>query len=139
MAQFRFRFEKLLEYRALQEKWAQEAHIEAMARQRECEQEIEALVRRKQEAMSAGTCGLEGRLALEGYLNRLSDEADEYRAVLTVLEGDVEKAHAEWIKAHQDRQAMEKLREADLHEWQREQDRREQAELDEWAVLRRAS
>ncbi|MBS1714735.1 MAG: flagellar export protein FliJ [Armatimonadetes bacterium] len=139
MAQFRFRFEKLLEYRTLQEKWAQDAHVEAMARQRECEQEIEALVRRRQEAMTAGTCGLEGRLALDGYLNRLSDEADEFRAVLGVLESDVEKARNEWLKARQDKQAMEKLRESDLAEWQLEENRREQAELDEWAVMRRAS
>ncbi len=139
MAKFKFRLQKLLEYRQLQEKWAQDAFLECMARKVEAEQEVEAIQIRKRTSLSSRPCPIDERQVLDLYITRLDDEIRSAQATVSILEDEVEHAKAEWLKAKQDADAIAKLKESELSEWQLEESRREQAELDEWAVTRRAA
>ncbi|MBS1722939.1 MAG: flagellar export protein FliJ [Armatimonadetes bacterium] len=139
MAKFKFKLEKLLEYRRLQEGWAKDAYAETMARKLEAEGQLEGLRRKRQEACMARPCGLDGRVSLDKYVTRLQDEERAGEATLSVLESDVEAAQQVWLEARKEAEAIQKLRDADFEQWLLEENRREQAELDEWSILRRAS
>lgn len=139
MTQFKFRLQKLLEYRQLQEKWAKDAYMEAVAKRNEAEHEIEAISKRKQDSLQCHPSALDSRLALDSYVTRLEDEIRAAEATREVLAGEAETAQQEWILAKQEAEAMAKLREADYEEWRLEQSRKEQNELDEWSVFRRAA
>ncbi len=139
MAKFKFRLEKLLEYRRLQEKWAKEAYLEALARRVETEHEVEQAKRHRAYVLQAKPCGLDERVSLDAYVTRLEDELRAAESALAVLANETESALQEWHRARSDSEAMEKLRQRELEFWTQEQNRREQTELDEWAVLRRAA
>jgi flagellar export protein FliJ len=139
MAQFKFRLEKLLEYRQLQEKWAKDAYMECRAKMLEAEADVDAVKRRKSTALIARPCSFDERVSLESYVIRLEDEQRAAEAAFAIMGDETEIALEEWHIARQDAEAMVKLREADLADWTLEESRREQRELDEWAVLRRAS
>jgi flagellar protein FliJ len=139
MAKFKFRLEKLLEYRRLQEQWAKEAYLHALAKKVEAEGDAEAAATRLRLAVGARLATIEERIGHESFLLRLEDE---YRAALSLVdllaqEADVELA--KYSRARQEREALEKLRENDLEVWRLEESRREQAALDEWAVQRRTA
>ena len=139
MPSFKFRLQKLLEYRQLQEKWAKDAWLEATARKMESEKEVDALEKRKKTSLSAQPCALDERLALDSYVTRIEDEIRAAEAAVSVLANEVEEALQEWNRARQDAEAMGKLREAEYEQWTLDETRREQAELVEWSVLMRAS
>jgi flagellar export protein FliJ len=139
MAKFKHRLEKLIEYRRLQEGWAKDAWMEAQAARIEGERARDqawARYRREQRAMT-GDPRAQMEQAL--YVDRLAGEAAAEEAALGVVISEEEIARRAWLQARQDAEALEKLREKAREEWRREQDRREQAELDELAVLRRAA
>ena len=139
MALFKFRLEKLLEYRQMQEKWAQDAYMACRAKVVEAEAEAEAVARRKSTALTSRPCAIDERVSLESYVTRLEDEFRAAESVVAVMECETEVAFEEWQRARQDAEAMVKLREVDLAEWTLNQNRKEQAELDEWAVMRWAA
>lgn len=139
MIPFKFRLQKLLEYRQLQEKWAKDAYMAKIAQRNEAELEVESLVRRKTDSLRAHPTGLDDRQALDSYVTRLEDEARAAEATVEVLNNEVEEALNAWNEARQEAEAMGKLREAEFEAWQLEQSRKEQSELDEWAVFRRAA
>ena len=82
---------------------------------------------------------LPDRLAHEAHLDRLDAEQSALEAAVSVLLGEEESARDAWIETKQNLEALEKLREKDYQEWQLVEGRREQAALDEWAVLRRSA
>ncbi len=139
MAKFAFRLEKLLEYRRMQEGWAKDAYLAARARRIEGEQEIEELQGRRTEALQASPSTVQAMLDLEAYLVRLDDLERDMEVALSVLKDEEETARQEWIRARTDAEALQKLRDNEFADWLREENRREQAELDEWAVTRRAA
>lgn len=139
MAAFKFRLEKLLTYRRLQEEWAKDAYQLAVANRIECEREIAKIQTRKADILRSPAHDLESRRALESYVVRLDDEIGSAEAARGVLETEEERALDEWNTAKQAAQAIEKLREGELDQWKLDETRREQAELDEWSVFRRAS
>ena len=65
MAKFKFRLEKLLEYRRLQEKWAKDAYLATVARRVEAEVEIESLKRRRNLATGSRPCALDELVSLD--------------------------------------------------------------------------
>lgn len=137
MAKFKFRLEKLLEYRRLQEQWAKETYLLALAKKVEAEGEAEAAGTRLRQAVGARLATLEERIGHESYLLRLEDE---HRASLSLVELLAQEADAElarYARARQEREALDKLRESEYDDWRLEVSRREQSALDEWAVQRR--
>ena len=139
MAKFRFRLEKLLEYRRLQEKWAKDTYLEARARRNEGEGELEGVRTRRAKILSNRPANLQALRDFEAFLIRLDDDEQGAIAMLGVLEDEEKTARDEWIAAKSEAEAIQKLREQAYADWQREELKREQAELDEWAVLRRSA
>lgn len=139
MAKFRFRLEKLLEYRCLQEKWAKDAYLEALGRRHEVEGQVEAAKRRKSTALRSHPSGLDELMSLDAYFTRLDDEHRALEAALAVVSDEAEALLGEYQTAKRESAAIAKLREVAYSQWVLEQSRREQADLDEWASQRRAS
>lgn len=73
----------------------------------------------------------------ELYLAFLADRAEEARQVVMIRRDEEDGAKEKWLQARRDRQAMDKLKERALTVYLTEEQRREQRDLDEWAVLRR--
>jgi len=139
MRKFRFRLRKVLEHRERLEEDAKTAFLNARAQRLDAERMLEALAGVRAEALARPLAGLEDRLVLERFLEALADRERQQRIVVRTLEDEEESMRQAWIEARRDAEALRKLREAARAEWQAEADRREQAALDEWAVLRRAS
>jgi flagellar biosynthesis chaperone FliJ len=67
----------------------------------------------------------------------LDDGERSQNVVLKVLLNEEVTALNAWHLTKRDLETLVRLREAALEEYKLEENRREQAELDEWAVLRR--
>lgn len=139
MAKFKFRLERLLEFRRMQEKWAKDAYSEVLSRKNQVEHEVELLQKKLELGAMSRPCAVDERIALNNYFERLDDSIRAQQVLVKMLEDESEQALKAWHEARKDAEAMEKLKEADYAEWLLEENRREQAELDEWAVLRRAA
>lgn len=139
MTKFSFRLEKLLEYRQKLEETAEAAYRETQARRIDAEHDLEGIKITRRNAVGKGVGCLQGRIALEAYLSRLEDTERGQISVIGVLKDEEEQARQAWLIAKQECEVLEKLREKELAEYNLEAGRREQAELDEWAVLRRAA
>lgn len=139
MALFRFRLEKLLEYRQHREEEAKDEFLERQARRYAAEAEIERLKEERRCALMGITGSLHDRINSERFVERLTDSIRGSEIALTILLGEEETAKSHWLKTKSDAEALGKLREKDHHEWSVEETRREQRDLDEWAVMRRAA
>jgi flagellar export protein FliJ len=139
MAKYRFKLEKLLEYRHLQEKWAKDEFLSRRAKKLEGEKQIELIKERRTEAAGRNYQTLEERRAQEAYVARLEDEKRGFEAAVAVLTGEEEVARVKWLNVKKDAEALEKLKQKDFELWTTEEQRRVQNELDEWSIQRRAS
>ncbi len=72
-------------------------------------------------------------------LIRLDDDERSQNTVLSVLYDEEATLRGAWTKKKQELEAVAKLRENAVEAWTRDENRREQSELDEWAVLRRVA
>lgn len=139
MSKFIFRLEKLLEFRKMQEKWAKDAYLEARAKRFEGEQEIADLQTHRFRMIRSRATTIEGLRSMESYLTRLDDEERAAESAVAVLEAEEHRARDHWFAARAEAEGLQKLRDQDESDWRREEDRREQDALDEWAVMRRAA
>lgn len=139
MPRFKFRMQKLLEYRCLQEKWAKDEYLARRAKRIEGEREIERVKTTRVEALKAKYESLAERRAQERYVSRLDDEQSAIESAVAVLAGEEEAAQQEWLERRRHAEAFGKLRNSALEAWQIDERRREQAELDEWSIMRRAA
>ncbi|MEJ5170802.1 MAG: flagellar export protein FliJ [Fimbriimonadales bacterium] len=139
MRRFRFRLERVLEHRERLEEEAKTAFLNARAQRLEAERMLEGIAATRREVLGKPVPDLGTRLALERFLEALADRERQQQIVVRTLEDEEESLRRAWIDARRDAEALRKLKEAARAEWQAEVDRREQADLDEWAVLRRAS
>ena len=139
MARFEFRLERLMDYRRLQEKWAKDEFVGARRRRLDGEAQVDEVKTIRTKALDGTFPKLPDRLAHEAHLDRLDAEQSALEAAVSVLLGEEESARDAWIETKQNLEALEKLREKDYQEWQLVEGRREQAALDEWAVLRRSA
>lgn len=137
MRKFAFHLQKVLDYRRLVEEWARDAYLEARVKRLEAEAELEAIRARREEALRSDASTVAERLDLERYLQRLDDEEQAQRTVIAVLEEEEEKARLEWMERKRDAEALQKLHDRRRAEHELEETRRQQAELDEWAVMKR--
>ena len=139
MRKFKFRMQKLLEYRHLQEKWAKDEYLARRAKRLEGEREIERIMTTRAGALKATYKSLAELRAQEQYVSRLDDEQSAFESAVAVLAGEEEAAKLQWIERRQQAEAFDKLRDSALEAWEIDDRRREQAELDEWTVMRRVS
>ncbi|MDI9641606.1 flagellar FliJ family protein [Kamptonema cortianum] len=139
MTKFAFRLEKLLDYRRQQEKSAKDAYLESRARRIDTEHDIEGLQNVREKALSAQPKSIEDRRQLDGYLVRLDDERRGLEAARAVLLDDEEAYRQAWLKAKQDSDALQKLRDEEFAVWLKAVNKKEQDALDEWSVTRRAA
>ena len=139
MAKFKFRLEKLLEYRRLQEKWAKDEFLACRAKRIEGENEIDRLKDRRMAAFGKTYGSLEERRAQEAFAGRLDDERRAIEAAVAVLAGEEEIARQKWLNVRKDAEALEKLKEKDQGLWSVEEERKVQRDLDEWTITRRAA
>lgn len=139
MRKFEFRLEKLLEYRRILEEAAKKSAMAATARRIQGEADVDEVRDRRGTALGLRLESLDERRQLERYLEKLDDDERAGLAAVSVLLAEEENAQRLWMKAKQDVDAVEKLREKALEEWKLEESRAEQRELDEWAVTRRVA
>ena len=139
MAKFSFRLEKVLEYREMEEGWAKDAYLAAQRARAEKQAEIARLIAQRSAVVTLPANSIPQRLHLERVMEKMDDEERSHRIALAVLENEELNAQAEWNVRRQAVKAIERLRENALDAWKLEQERREQADLDEWVTMRRAS
>ena len=139
MPKFSFRLQKVLEVREMEEGQARDQFRIAQDARSEKQSEIGKLIAHRSAIVSQPANSLESRLHLERVMERIDDEERAQRAALAILENEEASAQHAWNLRRQAVKAIEKLREAALEQWKLDEERREQAALDEWAVLRRVA
>ena len=137
MAKFIFRLQKVLEYRADLETAAKNAYLGKRLEVLASEAIVSKIKQRRLDVLSEPRTTIAAYRLLETELIRLDDDERAERVVLSVLYNEEETLRKAWTKQKQELEAVVKLREKAFDEWTKETDRREQAELDEWSVLRR--
>lgn len=140
MAKFTFQLAPVLKARRAAE---QERQI-AVAKLERIRMDIEGAIRRRQELLTASKREL--RSSLIGRVNtldlrsaaassmRVMGQAQKLVLELAAVHKRLEAARAELIEATKQRRAVELLRDRRFAEWKREQDRKENAFVDELAV-----
>lgn len=136
---FEFRLEKVLEYRRMVEEWARQTYLDARVARLESEAQLLAIREEQQGLLEEPIATVEDCQTLDLRLALLDDRVLQQQAALSVLATEEEHAFGVWHQKQKDVKAIEKLRERKVEEWEAELSRMEQAELDEWAVQRRAS
>lgn len=139
MAKFKFRFEKVLQFRSDAAEAAKREFMEARARTLAQEAEKVKILERKAETLKRGGGGLADRLSLLAFVDRLDGETTEHDIVLGVLRDEEEAARQKWITARQEFEAIEKLRANQFEEWNLKLLAEEQKMLDEFAIMRRGA
>jgi flagellar export protein FliJ len=137
MTPFAFSLQRVLDYRRLEDQWAQEAFRLARAAVAEAEWELDMIRSRRTVLDGSAVETIAARMALEACHNELTREEESAQNRLALLANDEARALDEWKACRVAAEALAKLREAAFDEWTREQARLEQIELDEWAVMRR--
>ena len=139
MPNFEFRLQRVSEYRALAEGWAKDAYLDARAARLEAVAGLEGIEVRRGELLKSPHRTIEDRIAMQNCLDKFDEDERQQRIVIEMLEGDEAKRKEEWTEARKELQALEKLRDKAFAEWMVEENRREQKELDDWTVTRRAA
>lgn len=139
MPKFDFRLQKVLEYRELEEGWAKDAYVEARAARLEVEAEIMTIDTRREALLREPVLSLGDYRSLEGVIISMDDDERHARIRLGVLADEADKALAAWQTKHQEVEALRKMKDQAFSEWMLDENRREQAELDDWTVTRRAA
>lgn len=137
MPAFAFPLQRVLDYRRLEEAWAQEAFRLARDARSEAEEDIARLRLRRSGLVDYPVASLSVRMDVEACHAVLDREEESAQNRLALLANDEARATEEWRSRRVAAEALAKLRESAFEEWEREEARREQADLDEWAVLRR--
>lgn len=137
MRKFEFRLQRVLDYRHLLEGWAKDALREAQAALVDAEQELEAILAERAQALKRKQKTLEAMVEQETFVLKLEDDAETQRSVIAILADEVERATNEWIEAKRAVETMEKLKQRELEIWETELAREEQKALDDWTNTRR--
>jgi len=139
MRKFRFRLQKILEYREAMEHWAQEAYLETRVARLEGEAALHEVQNQRSALLQKPADSLEERRHLEMAVQVLDDDEAAQRTVIEVLAAEESKAFDLWQEKKRELETMVKLRDHALEEWMLEESRYEQAQLDEWSILRRSA
>lgn len=139
MPRFQFRMQKLLDHRHRLEAAAKEAYLLARSRRLTAEEQLERMILDRS-LLSLMTCStLPELVQKEAALTRMENEEAHMKSAIAILLNEEEGGQKRYLEAKRDAEAIGKLRERALDLWQKEENKREQAEIDEWAVTRRAA
>jgi len=140
---FRFRLERVLTVRRLEEDRARQRHAEAQlalqhatAAWNDAQRRLRAGLVRLDELKHRDELSEQALYLHALHAAGLRREIDAARARVAMAEREVEATAAALLRAHQAREALEKLREREETAWRRDQAAREAREMDEIAVLR---
>lgn len=139
MKRFQFRLQKVLEYREQMEEEAKLAFAERRSERLRLEAERHGLQERIVDRLKSDASGLSGRLALELEVGKMDLAIHHIETQIEVVMVEEAQLREHWLAARQEAETMRRLRESARIEWQTEADRKEQADLDEWAVQRRTA
>lgn len=139
MAIFSFRLQKVLEYREMQESWAKDAYLDAKAARVAAEDEILAIQSTRGELIETTPTEIDALRNLESLLLRLDELERDQTYVVNILGNEETNALAAWQNQKRELETLVRLRDAELEEWTLEESRREQREIDEWAVMRHSA
>ena len=139
MKAFSFRLVRVLDYRAKQEKWAEDAYREARALLTQAELELSQLLDKQGAAQATHAPSIDVRRSLETYLQKLEDDISAQKTVIDILKSDENMAKEEWLVARRNHEALCKLRDVAEAEWKTEENAEEQKGLDEWSNTRKAA
>jgi len=137
LPKFSFRLESVRRYRVSLESIAKDNYRDAQRRVFECEQDIKSIYSKIDHILAEPALSIPDRLALEGRIARQEDQIQHQVIILQVLQSDETEALVAWVEAKKELEILEKLRENRRAEWLLDENRLEQAALDEWAVTRR--
>ena len=121
------------------EDWAKTAYLDAQRSRLEGDHMLAQIHERRARALDHPALSLDDRLALERTLFAIDDLEHQQRLALQVLMEEEAQALAAWVERKRDAEALRKLRDKAYEEWEYDQNRREQADLYEWAVQKRAA
>ncbi|HRI44632.1 MAG TPA: flagellar export protein FliJ [Fimbriimonadaceae bacterium] len=137
MKKFEFSLQRVLDYRQMVAEWARDAYLEARKRLEDAQAGLVEIDDRRRRASESAAATVSELLDHERYRVRLDDERRAQETIIAILDQEVEAAYRAWVEKRIEAEALEKLREQALAEYEEEARRAEQRELDEWAVLRR--
>lgn len=135
MPRFQFRLEQVLRYRELMEESARDCYLEARAARLDAEQSLRSFEAARQNMITKGAATIPERIALALALSKQDELENQHRIALEVLIQEEQVRRSEWIDRKKDLQVLQKLRERELERWKLEERRREQREMDEFAVI----
>ncbi|MFI5385576.1 MAG: flagellar export protein FliJ [Fimbriimonadales bacterium] len=139
MKKFRFRLQKVLEYREAMEHWAQEAYLETRVARLEGDATLLEIRNRRAAALQQTPSTLEERKELERTLQMHDEDERGQEIVVEILATEEAKALDAWQEKKRELETISKLRDKALEEWLLDERRHDQSELDEWSVLRRGA
>lgn len=139
MARFQFKLQTVLKHRLLVEEQAQRdlaqflRHRMILMTQLRNIQETISQSKRELGQGLVGKVDMDQVAQFTRYSGQATTRAQEIVQRLALLEKQIEGSRAKLLKATADRKAMELLRNRYLELWQKEQDRRDVADLDDMA------
>lgn len=139
MTKFDFRLERVLEYRKLVEEWAKEAYLDAKSKRIEAEAVSLGLNQVRTSLLLETVTTIDDCQVLDLRLTLVEDQIYHQKLIIGVLENEEAAAKEEWISRRMETKGLDILRGKALDEWQLEMSRKEQSDLDEWSVQRRAA
>ena len=134
---YKFRLQKVLEYRESQEEEAKRRLLERKAESLQAESRLRAISDQRKHVLGVQPANVFAHLEMEGRLAKHDFEERLASSALAVLRDEEEAAELAWRERKRSLETMTKLQEKDLAGWTLSETRKEQAALDEWAVLRR--
>lgn len=139
MRKFKFRLETTLNYRVDQEKASYKLFIQSQIRLQNVLSEKKRLEQQKRALWEKTSTKISDLTTKELYLQRIEHEINCYEHILNTLRSEQKVAEEKWRVSRMELKAMEKLKENAFKDWMIEQNKLEQAELDEWTTTRRKS
>ncbi|MBN9503577.1 MAG: flagellar export protein FliJ [Armatimonadetes bacterium 55-13] len=139
MKKFKFRLQKVMDFREAMESLAKDAYLDARAQRLEAEAVISSIESRRLEMLREPCTTIDAHQAIEGMMVRLDDEVRAQYTVISVLQEEEAQALQHWQNAKKEYEVLVKLHEKAIEEYRKEEGLEEQKELDEWSVTRRAA
>lgn len=137
MRKFKFKLQKVLEYRRLQEEWSETAYRESMAKLNDGRKTLTRLKEDVQTAQLKRFMRLDEKLSQEAFLDRLRDQVSIQNSVLGFMETEAETLRTIWLQKREEAEAMQTLHDNAKSNYDKEAAQLEQKMLDEMAITRR--
>jgi flagellar export protein FliJ len=136
---FKFRLQTVLDLRLIALDEAERLYVLAKSKRESAQADHDGVQRILAQAKQQSRTNFQDRIDSLAYTDRLQDESRALLSTIGVLEAEEDQAFAAWMEAKKKVKTIEKLRIKALEEYQLDETRRQQAEIDEWATLRGAT